>query len=100
MTIEQQLQSTAQDEQLVKIFRALADMTRIDIVRTLYQHNREMACGEVGEICAVSKSNASYHFRTLREAGLTTTRKEAQTKYVKLNHDTFNRLMPGFLDTL
>ncbi|CAM2778917.1 metalloregulator ArsR/SmtB family transcription factor [Paenibacillus sediminis] len=88
------------DEQRVAIFKALADPTRLQIVRTLYQNKKEMSCGEVGEQCEVSKSNASYHFRTLREAGLTTLRKDAQTKYIQLNTETFDKYIPGFLDTL
>ncbi|WP_230199120.1 ArsR/SmtB family transcription factor [Risungbinella massiliensis] len=96
MTIELKLS----DDHRVKIFKALSDPTRIEIIRTLYNANKEMACGEVGEICSVSKSNASYHFRTLREAGLIIVRKEAQTKYTKLDKVTFQNYLPGFLETL
>lgn len=88
------------DEQRVKILRALADETRLDIVRTLYLKEKELSCGEIGENCNVTKSTASYHFRTLREAGLTIVRKDARTKYVKLNLETFERYLPGFLETL
>lgn len=88
------------DEQRIKIFKALADPTRLQIVRTLYYNKKEMSCGEVGEKCEASKSNASYHFRTLREAGLTTVRKDGQTKYIQLNLETFHMYMPGFLDTI
>lgn len=88
------------DEQRIKIFKALADPTRLQIVRTLYYNKKEMSCGEVGEKCEASKSNASYHFRTLREAGLTTVRKDGQAKYIQLNLETFHMYMPGFLDTI
>jgi DNA-binding transcriptional ArsR family regulator len=96
MTIE----LSADDEKRVNIFKALSDPTRIEIIRTLFKTNKEMACGEVGEICAVSKSNFSYHFRTLREAGLIKVRKDAQTKYTKLDEATFRKYLPGFLETL
>ncbi|GIO85046.1 putative HTH-type transcriptional regulator YceK [Paenibacillus faecis] len=96
MTIE----LTKSDDTLVKIFKALADPTRIEIIRTLYNKDKEMACGEVGEICAISKSNASYHFRTLREAGLITVRKDAQTRYTKINKAAFAAFLPGFLESL
>ncbi|MBM7590007.1 ArsR/SmtB family transcription factor [Brevibacillus fulvus] len=88
------------NEQRVKIFKALADPTRIEIVRTLFLAKKELACGEVGGICAVSKSNASYHFRTLREAGLIKVRKHAQTKYTTLDEATLRKYLPGFLETL
>lgn len=95
MNIEQQL-----TEQRVKILKALADETRLAIVKTLYVSGKEMNCGEVGDLCDASKSNASYHFRTLREAGLIKVRKEGQIRYMTLYNETFDRFLPGFLDTL
>ncbi|AIQ64213.1 HTH-type transcriptional regulator KmtR [compost metagenome] len=97
MTIEQTL---INDEQRVHIFKALADPTRLQILRTLRDSRTELNCGEVGERCEASKSNASYHFRTLREAGLILVRKEAQTKYIQIRQETFDQYLPGFLDTL
>lgn len=88
------------NELRVKVLKALADPVRLQIVKMLYSHREELSCGEVGEQCDVSKSNASYHFRTLREAGLIVVRKEAQMKYTSLNADTFHRFLPGFLETL
>ncbi|QWU13935.1 DNA-binding transcriptional regulator, ArsR family [Paenibacillus sophorae] len=97
MTIEQ---LAASDELRVRIFKALADPTRLQIIRTLKGSRTELNCGEVGERCEASKSNASYHFRTLREAGLILVRKEAQTKYIQLHYETFDTYLPGFLDSL
>ncbi|MGG4108093.1 metalloregulator ArsR/SmtB family transcription factor [Paenibacillus lautus] len=88
------------DEQRVKIFKALADETRLDIIRTLYANGKEMNCGEVMLIRDTSKSNTSYHLRTLREAKLIKVRKEAQTKYMSIDIETFQTYLPGFLDTL
>ncbi|CAG7618816.1 hypothetical protein PAECIP111802_00555 [Paenibacillus allorhizosphaerae] len=88
------------NEQRVAIFKALADPTRLEIIRTLYLGSKEMSCGEVGHICEASKSNTSYHFRTLREAKLIRVRKEAQTKYMSIDMETFQAYLPGFLDTL
>lgn len=59
-----------------------------------------MNCGEVGAQCESSKSNASYPFKTLREAGLIIVRREDQVKYIQINYETFRRYLPGFLDTL
>ncbi|WP_433944043.1 ArsR/SmtB family transcription factor [Paenibacillus sp. SN-8-1] len=97
MTIEQRKFT---DDTRVHIFKALADPTRLQIIRTLRDSNTELSCGEVGDLCEASKSNASYHFRTLREAGLILVRKEAQTKYIQINHGTFTTFIPGFLDSL
>lgn len=84
----------------MKIFKALADETRLEIIKTLCRAGKELSCGEVGEHCEASKSNTSYHFRTLREANLIRVRKDAQTKYMQVNRETFERILPGFLDTL
>ncbi|NRD78496.1 helix-turn-helix transcriptional regulator [Bacillus sp. BRMEA1] len=84
----------------VAIFKALADETRLDMLRMLKEVGKEMSCGEIGEKVNITKSTASYHFKILREAGLTSTRKEAQNKFVQLRLDTFNEYLPGFLDSL
>ncbi|WP_183582825.1 ArsR/SmtB family transcription factor [Paenibacillus rhizosphaerae] len=88
------------NEQRVRIFRALADETRLNIVRILYVNNKEMSCGELGRICDASKSNTSYYFRILREANLIKVRKDAQTKYASIDLETFHFYLPGFLNTL
>lgn len=96
MTTEKQ----TNDELRVKIFKALADEIRLDIIRTLYTTKKEMNCGEVGDIRDTSKSNTSYHLRTLKEAKLIKVRKEAQAKYMSIELETFHTYLPGFLDTL
>jgi len=88
------------DELRIKIFKALADETRLDIIRALYAGKKEMNCGEVGNIRDTSKSNTSYHLRTLKEAKLINVRKDAQVKYTSLDLETFQTYLPGFLDTL
>lgn len=88
------------DENRARIFKALADETRLEIIRHLYATKKEMNCGEVGDIQGTSKSNTSYHLRTLREAKLIKVRKEAQTRYMTIDMDTFQSYLPGFLDTL
>ncbi|MFB9328865.1 ArsR/SmtB family transcription factor [Paenibacillus aurantiacus] len=93
-------QKTADDELRVKIFKALADETRLDIIRALYAGKSEMNCGEIGDIRDTTKSNTSYHLRMLKEARLIQVRKEAQSKYMRIDAETFQTYLPGFLDTL
>lgn len=88
------------DEEFIKIFRALSDKTRLDMIRILRDKGGEMNCGEIGEYIDIPKSTASYHFRTLREAGLTKSRKESLTIYVSLRLETFEQYLPHFLDIL
>ncbi|WP_288598014.1 helix-turn-helix transcriptional regulator [uncultured Streptococcus sp.] len=89
MTIEQY--SNYNDEDLIKIFKVLADPVRLNILRILSKRESELGCGEVGELLGMSKSAVSYHFKTLREAGLTITRKAGQNKFVRLNHETLEK---------
>ncbi|MCO4520281.1 Transcriptional regulator, ArsR family [Streptococcus infantarius subsp. infantarius] len=91
MTIEQY--SNYNDEDLIKIFKALADPVRLNILRILSKRESELGCGEVGELLDMSKSAVSYHFKTLREAGLTITRKAGQNKFVRLNHETLEKYL-------
>ncbi|WP_223067721.1 ArsR/SmtB family transcription factor [Paenibacillus caui] len=88
------------DEIKVQMLKALADETRLQIVRMLRDVEGELNCGEIGERIHISKSTAAYHFKTLREAGLTSTRKDSRCKYVRLRTDTFREYLPGFLDSL
>ncbi|WP_368303159.1 ArsR/SmtB family transcription factor, partial [Lacticaseibacillus rhamnosus] len=48
----------------------------------------------------MSKSAGSYHFRLLREAGLTKTRKESREKYVSLNTEAFKLYVTDFFENL
>lgn len=96
MIIKQQ----SDNEIRANIFKALSDEVRLNIVTMLFEKKDEMSCGEIGEHLEINKSTASYHFKTLREAGLTTTRKVGQNKFVSLNINVFEEFLPGFLDTL
>lgn len=89
MTIEQY--SNYNDDDLIKIFKALADPVRLNILRILSKRESELGCREVGALLGMSKSAVSYHFKTLREAGLTITRKAGQNKFVRLNHETLEK---------
>lgn len=59
-----------------------------------------MGCGQISDGMGVSNSTISYHLKALREAGLTYTRKEAQSRFITLRKETFEKYLPGFLDTL
>lgn len=88
------------DELRVKVFKALADPIRLEIIRYLKKVDREVTCGDVGKVIQMSKSAASYHFKTLREAGLINSRKESREKYVSLNYDAFDNYVTHFFESL
>lgn len=89
-----------EDEARVKVFKALSDPIRLQIIRYLNQVHRGVTCGEIGGVVDISKSAGSYHFKVLREARLTITRKESREKYVSLNYETLDKYLTRFFDTL
>ncbi|GBG96228.1 ArsR/SmtB family transcription factor [Lactococcus termiticola] len=89
-----------EDEQRCKVFKALSEPIRLEIIRFLVKKGTEVTCGEIGDGVNLTKSAASYHFKTLREAGLTFTRKESREKYVSINYEAFEQFLPNLLDSL
>jgi uncharacterized HTH-type transcriptional regulator yceK len=87
-------------ETQAKVFKAISDPARLEILRCLVRAGRGITCGEVGAMINISKSAGSYHFRILREAGLTVTKKVAREKYVSANTDVINRYITGFIDNI
>lgn len=98
MSIE--LNQNKEDEKRVKVLKALADPTRLQIIRVLKSRGSEISCAEIYEAFPQVKSTISFHFRTLREADLTIMRKESREKFVVLNQETFDHYFPSFLESL
>lgn len=82
---------------LERIFYALSDPTRLEIVRHLARV--EMAtCGELDG--GRPKSSMSHHFRTLREAGLVHTHAEGTIHQNTLRRKDLDARFPGLLDAI
>src|SRR5215469_257333 len=62
------------DEQAVSALRALAHPVRLGIMQELAEHPETCAC-DFTEVFAVAQPTVSAHLKTLREAGLVTTRR-------------------------
>lgn len=74
----------------VNIFKALADKTRLDIVRSLSKKPRDTAsCGEVSTCSSLSQPAMSHHFKKLVDAGVILERKQGTEKIYELNHQLF-----------
>lgn len=79
---------------LPQIFHALSDPARLRIVQDL-ACGRELACGS---LCpSMSKSNASHHFKVLRDAGLIRQRPEGTALQTSLRRDELEARFPGLL---
>jgi DNA-binding transcriptional ArsR family regulator len=86
-------------EQLTRVFKALADETRLRLIAELAARG-EVTCGEFASLCACSNSTLTYHQRILSEAGLLTARRAGQYRVLSLQRDVLEALLPGFLDRL
>lgn len=86
------------DVSLESALQALADDTRLQIVRQLAESPAPCACGTFG--VEVSKATRSHHFKTLREAGITNTEILGTKRLVSLRRDEFDARFPGLLDAV
>lgn len=86
------------DVSLETALQALADETRLQIIRELAESPAACTCGSF-EI-DLSKATRSHHFKTLREAGLTDTEIVGTKRLVSLRRDEFDARFPGLLDAV
>jgi DNA-binding transcriptional ArsR family regulator len=86
------------DVSLETALQALADETRLQIVRELALSPAPCACGSID--IDVSKATRSHHFKTLREAGITQTEVVGTKRLVSLRREEFDERFPGLLDAI
>ncbi|WP_328321253.1 helix-turn-helix domain-containing protein [Kribbella sp. NBC_00382] len=87
----------AADLNLYAVLHALADPTRLTIVRTL-RSDLERACGTFP--VSVAPSTLTHHFRVLREAGVIHQREDGNRRWTTLRYDDLQALFPGVIDTV
>ena len=90
----------------VCLLAALADPTRLAIVRQLAADSETCAC-DFTSCCDVGQPTVSHHLRVLREAGIVTSERRGQWIFYRLSPDTADRLgsiarslVPGGLVTV
>jgi ArsR family transcriptional regulator len=90
----------------VRLLTALADPTRLAIVRQLAADVETCAC-DFTETCDVGQPTVSHHLRVLREAGIVTSERRGQWIWYRLAPDAADRLgaiarsmVPGGLVTV
>ena len=75
----------------LRLLSALADPTRLAIVRELAASNETCACDFTAS-CDVGQPTVSHHLRVLREAGVVTSERRGQWIYYRLAPDVAVRL--------
>jgi ArsR family transcriptional regulator len=76
----------------VRLLAALADPTRLAIVRQLAQEVETCAC-DFTSCCDVGQPTVSHHLRVLREAGIVTSERRGQWIWYHLAPETAERLV-------
>ena len=79
-----------------EVFKALADPTRREILKTL--RNGERNAGELAELFNLAKSTLSGHFSVLKAAKLVITEKRGTTIVYKLNSSVFEEAMTHIME--
>ena len=78
-------------QNLIELFKALADETRLRILNLLFV--RELCVCDVMAVLDISQSKASRHLIALKRVGLASDRREAQWMYYSLVPDRESRLI-------
>jgi len=75
----------------IRLLSALADPTRLAIVRQLAADVETCAC-DFTSCCDVGQPTVSHHLRVLREAGIVTSERRGQWIFYRLSPETADRL--------
>ncbi len=70
--------------ELVDVLKALADPTRLDIVRWLTRHG-ELSCARISRRFPLAQPTLSHYFRKLLAAGVLTERKQGVRHFYRVN---------------
>ena len=77
-------------DESARLFKALADETRLNIVRQLAEQGEVCACDLA--CCDLAQPTVSHHLKVLREAGLVSTDKRGLWVYYSLNREKLDVL--------
>src|ERR1041384_5476814 len=76
--------------QAARVFHALSDETRLEIVRLL-SHGERCVC-ELQDVLGAAQSRLSFHLKTLKDAGLVSDRRDGRWIYYALNRDALDEI--------
>jgi ArsR family transcriptional regulator len=87
------------ESQAVETFAALAQETRLKILRLLVRAGPDgLAAGAIGEAAGVSPSNASFHLGLLERSGLIGARREARSIIYSATYPRLAELIRYLMD--
>ena len=97
MSINPYPEPLAEDIDLVEVLRALADPVRLRVVARLGD-DQYHPCGVEEYGLDIHKSTLSHHFKTLREAGVTSTVVRGRNHGVQLRRTDLEARFPGVIN--
>ncbi|MEV7730338.1 transcriptional regulator [Streptomyces sp. NPDC087917] len=83
--------------EMATVLHALGDPVRLFLVRRMAEGG-ESGCSPAG--LDVAPSTLSNHWRILREAGITQTRRAGKARLMTLRRDALDSRFPGLLDAV
>ncbi|MFS0841018.1 ArsR/SmtB family transcription factor [Paenibacillus sp. 1P03SA] len=85
------------DDCAVKVYKALGESTRLQIVRMLVKR-RELACLEMaGLLNNTAASTLTHHLKPLLECGVIAVRKEGTFRYYRIQRHVLEQYAPYLL---
>ena len=84
---------------LAEVLHGFADPARLHMVKTMYELG-ECQCSSVYASLGLSKSNASHHFRVLRESGILRRSQRGSQQYAALRAEELEDRFPGLLGSV
>ena len=79
-----------QQDQVVEIFKALGDKTRLEIVSYLAERG-EVACAEISQRFPLSQPTMSHHYNKLKQAGILNIREEGVKHFYSIDHELLKK---------
>ena len=84
-------------QQYIKIFRALANEERLDIILKLHKEG-ELCASDIEKSFFMEQSTTSHHLNYLKNVGILNSRKKGRNVFYQVNHENLTNLYDKFLD--
>lgn len=77
---------------IVKLFKALSDETRIDIIRYILNNGKELSCQELLDKFPLSQPTLSHHFNKLIDINILKVRKVGASHFYSIDNQYLRKL--------
>jgi len=78
--------------QVVKLFKALSDKTRVNIIKYLLDNGKELSCQKLLDKFPLSQPTLSHHFNKLADVNILKVRKEGASHFYSIDNQYLKNL--------